>query len=232
MTERHELRWGGFAGLAFVVLAMLGRFLPGSAPTVDDADSAITTWLTDNRGMILLSALMWAAAAGLVIWFAAAFAEAMRERAERSDVHLALLAGSVLVGAAIFVNAGLTAASAFGIEGRDLALTLTLFELGAVMTTLIGIVAALPLAAAGLGVLRTHVMPNWLGYLALLAAVVSFLGAFGVFAESGTFVAGGLLMTTVPLLLTAVWMVCASGYMVRGQLPELSTGDRGAVPQT
>jgi hypothetical protein len=230
MTERHELRWGGFAGLAFVVLAMLGRFLPGNPPTVGDSDSTISGWITDHRNMLLLSALMWAAAAGLVIWFASAFAEAMRERAERSDVHLALLAGSVLVGAAIFVNAGLTAASAFGIDGRDLALTLTLFELSAVMTTLIGIVAALPLAAAGLGVLRTHVMPNWLGYLALLAAVVSFLGAFGVFATSGTFVAGGMLMTTVPLLLSAVWIVCAGGYMVREHLPELTTGE-SAVAQ-
>jgi hypothetical protein len=230
MTERHELRWGGFAGLAFVVLAMLGRFLPGTAPTIDDSDGTISSWLSDHRSMILLSSLMWAAAAGLVIWFAAAFAEAMRERAERSDVHLALLAGSVLVGGAIFVNAALTAAAAFGIAGRDLAITTTLYELSAVMTTMIGIAAALPLAAAGIGVLRTHVMPNWLGYLALLAAVVSFLGAFGVFADSGTFVAGGTLMTTVPLLLSAVWIVCASGYMVREHLPELTTGE-STVPQ-
>lgn len=230
MTERHELRWGGIAGLAFVVLAMLGRFLPGTAPTVDDSDSAITSWLSDNRSMILLSSLMWAAAAGLVIWFSAAFAEAIRERAERSDVHLALLAGAVLVGGAIFVNAGLTAAAAFGIDGRDAAITMALYDLSAVMTTMIGFAAALPLAAAGIGVLRTHVMPNWLGYLALLAAVVSFLGAFGVFADSGTFVAGGMLMTTIPLLLSAVWILGASGYMVREHLPELTTGD-AAVPQ-
>jgi len=230
MTERHELRWGGFAGLAFVVLAMLGRFLPGSAPTVDDSDGTISSWLTDHRTTILFSSLMWAAAAGLVIWFSAAFAEAMRERAERSDVHLALLAGSVLVGGAIFVNAGLTAATAFGIDGQDAAITRSMYDLSAVMTTMIGFAAALPLAAAGIGVLRTHVMPNWLGYLGLLAAVVSFAGAFGVFADSGTFVAGGTLMTTIPLLLSAVWIVGASGYMVREHLPELTTGD-AAVPQ-
>jgi len=230
MTERHELRWGGFAGLAFVVLAMLGRFLPGNAPTVGDSDSTISSWLTDHRTTILFSSLMWAAAAGLVIWFSAAFAEAIRERAERSDVHLALLAGSVLVGGAIFVNAGLTAATAFGIDGQDAAITRSMYDLSAVMTTMIGFAAALPLAAAGIGVLRTHVMPNWLGYLGLLAAVVSFAGAFGVFADSGTFVAGGTLMTTIPLLLSAVWIIGASGYMVREHLPELTTGD-AAVPQ-
>ena len=231
MTERHELRWGGIAGLAFVVLALLGRFLPGNPPTVGDSQSTITGWLSENRTSILIASLMWAAAAGLIIWFASAFAEAMRERDERSDVHLALLAGSVLVGGAIFVNAALSGATAFGVSGRDDALSLMMYEVTAVMTTMIGFAAALPLAAAGIGVLRTHLMPNWLGYLALLAAVVSFAGAFGVFATSGTWVAGGFLMTGVPLLLSAVWIACAGGFMIREHLPEVTAGE-SVVPQT
>jgi len=231
MTERHELRWGGLAGLAFVVLALLGRFLPGNPPNVDDSRSTITSWLADTRTSMLVASLCWAAAAGLVIWFASAFAEAMRERDERSDVHLALLAGSVLVGGAIFVNAALTAATAFGIDGRDAALTLMMYQVTAVMTTMIGFAATLPLAAAGLGVLRTRLMPNWLGYLALLAAVVTFIGAFGVFIDSGALVAGGFLTTGIPLLLSAVWIICASGYMVREHLPEVTAGE-GIVPQT
>ena len=231
MTERHELRWGGFAGLAFVVLAIVGRFLPGNLPTVDESEGTITGFLNDARTSMLIGALMWTAAAGLIIWFAAAFAEAIRERDERSDVHLALLAGSVLVGSAIFVTAGLTAATAFSIDGRGAAITIMLYELTAVMTTMIGFAATLPLAAAGIGVLRTQLMPNWLGYLALLAAVVSFAGAFGVFASDGVFVAGGTLMTTVPLLLSAVWIACAGTYMVREHLPEVTAGE-GIVPQT
>jgi hypothetical protein len=225
MTERHELRWGGFAGLAFVVLVLLGRFLPGNPPTVDKSANEITSFLTDGRTSILVGALMWCAAAGLIIWFASAFAEAMRERDERSDIHMALLAGSVLVGGAIFINAAATAATAYGVEARDAGLTQMMYEWSAVLTTMIGLAAALPLAAAGIGVLRTKLMPNWLGYLALLAAVVSFAGAFGIFVSSGTFVAGGTLMTTVPLLVSAVWLVGASGYMVREHLPELAAGE-------
>src|SRR6266508_4152178 len=193
MTERHELRWGGMAGLAFVVLAML----------------------------------MWSAAGGLVIWFASAFAEAMREREERTDVHLALLAGAVLVGGAIFIDAGMMAATAYG---RDASLTVQMFTGTTVLGTMIGLAAALPLAAAGIGVLRTRLMPNWLGYLGLLAALVSFVGAFGIFASDGVFRPGGWLMSTVPLLLNAVWLVCASGYMVREHLPEVSAGGM-TVPQ-
>jgi hypothetical protein len=51
-----------------------------------------------------------------------------------------------------------------------------------------------------------------------------------VFANSGTFVAGGTLMSTVPLLLSAIWIVCAGYFMVREHLPEISTGE-AAVPQ-
>ena len=32
MTERHELRWGGFAGFAFVVLAVVAALMPAPAP--------------------------------------------------------------------------------------------------------------------------------------------------------------------------------------------------------
>jgi hypothetical protein len=231
MTERHELRWGGFAGLAFVVLVLLGKFLPGNPPGVDKSANEITSYLTDGRTSILVGALMLSAAAGLIIWFAAAFAEAMRERDERSDLHMALLAGSVLVGGAIFVNAAMTAATAYGVNGRDAAMTLMMYQWSAVLTTMIGFAAALPLAAAGVGVLRTRLMPNWLGYLALLAALVSFAGAFGIFVSTGAFVAGGTLMTTIPLLVVAVWLVCASGYMVREHLPEITAGE-SMIPHT
>ncbi|TWD82587.1 hypothetical protein FB561_3722 [Kribbella amoyensis] len=231
MIERHELRWGGIAGLAFVVLALLGKFLPGTAPGVDEPADAIRNYLVDGRASILTGALLWSAAAGLIIWFAAAFAEALRERDERSDLHMAVLAGSVLVGAAIFVNAAASAAVAYGVENRQPAMTVMMYQWSAVITTLIGFAAVLPLAAAGLGVLRTRLMPNWLGYLALGAAVVSFAGAFGVFETDGTFAAGGTLMTTVPLLVAAVWITCASAYMVREQLPEIRTGE-AAMPQT
>ena len=67
MTQRHELRWGGFAGLAFLVLAVLATLLPGVPPSVDESPGTITSFVTDGRTQLLLSALLYAAAAGLVI---------------------------------------------------------------------------------------------------------------------------------------------------------------------
>jgi hypothetical protein len=222
MTQRHELRWGGFAGLAFIVLAFAGNLLPGAPPKVTATESEIIAYITDNETRLLVSALMFAASAGLIIWFSAAFAEAIRERDERSDVHMALLAGSVLVGGAVFMSAAGTAVTAYGIDARSSELSVSLFQGLMVLNAMIGFAAALPLGAAGFGVLRTKMLPDWLGYVGLAAAAVSVLGAFSIFAESGDYVPGGPMMSLVSLTAGGIFVLCASWFMVREHLPELT----------
>lgn len=229
MTQRHELRWGGFAGLAFLVLAILAALLPGVPPRVTATAQTITSYVSDGRDRMLLAALCEAAAAGLVIWFSAAFAEAIREREERSDVHLALLAGSVLVGGAIFSYAVALGVLGYGAGTRLPATTIALFQGMMVLNALLGFAAALPLTAAGIGVLRTHLMPNWLGYVALVAAGVSVLAGFGIFFDSGIYAPGGSLMPFVSLVAGGVFVACASVFMVREHLPETT---RMTLPQT
>ena len=229
MTQRHELRWGGFAGLGFIVLAAVAAFLPGVPPKVTDSESTITSYVTDGRDQILLAALLNAAAAGLVIWFAAAFAEAIREREERSDVHMALLAGSVLIGGAIFTYGAALGVLGYGATTVEATTTVALFQGLMVLNMLLGFAAALPLTAAGIGVLRTHLMPNWLGYVALAAAAVSVLAGFGIFFDSGTYAPGGSLMPFVSLVAGGVFVACASVFMVREHLPEVTPM---AMPQT
>lgn len=229
MTQRHELRWGGFAGLGFVVLAVLAALIPGDFPKVTERPDAIVQYVADGRDALLIAAFLNAAAAGLVIWFSAAFAEAIREREERSDVHMALLAGSVLIGGAIFTFAAMTAVLAYGAETVGAGTTVALFQGTMVLQLMLGFAAALPLAAAGIGVLRTHMLPNWLGYVALAAAVIAFLAGFGIFFDSGTFVPGGAFMPYISLFVGGIFVAAASIYMVREHLPEVSPM---AMPQT
>ncbi|HEX6249068.1 MAG TPA: hypothetical protein VFZ64_14445 [Nocardioidaceae bacterium] len=220
MTQRHELRWGGFAGLGFLVLAVLAALLPGVPPRVTATQDSIASYVADGRSQMLLAALLYATAAGLLIWFGAAFAEAIREREERSDVHLALLAGVVLIGAALFMYGAALGVLAYGAGLRDLATTVGLFQGLMVLNALLGFAAALPLTAAGIGVLRTHLMPDWLGYVGLAAAAVSVLAGFSIFVDSGIYAPGGSLMPFVSLTAGGIFVAVASGYMVREHLPE------------
>ena len=151
MTERHELRWGGFAGFAFVVLAVVAALMPGLPPRVTASADEISSYVADGQGRLMVAALLWAVSAALVIWFAAAFAEALREREERSDVHIALMAGAVLLGTAIFMYGVALAVLANGLTGRDVALTVGVFQATMVLNAMIGLAAAVPLTAAGMG---------------------------------------------------------------------------------
>jgi hypothetical protein len=191
--------------------------------------NTITSFVEDGRNQMLLGALLQAAAAGLVIWFSAAFAEAIREREERSDVHMALLAGSVLIGGALFSYAAATGVLAYGVTTREIATTVAMFQGLMVLNMMLGFAAALPLAAAGIGVLRTHLMPDWLGYVALVAAGVSVLAGFGIFFDSGVYAPGGSLMPFVALTAGGIFVACASVFMVREHLPE---GAPMTMPQT
>ena len=229
MTQRHELRWGGFAGLGFIVLAAVAALLPGVPPKVTAGTDAIMAYVADGRSQMLLAALLQAAAAGLVIWFAAAFAEAIREREERSDVHMALLAGSVLIGGALFTYAAAIGVMAYGAETRAAELTIALFQGAMVFNLLLGFAAALPLTAAGIGVLRTHLMPDWLGHIALVAAGISVLAGFGIFFDSGIYAPGGALMPFISLTAGGIFVACASVFMVREHLPEVTPM---TLPQT
>lgn len=221
MTERHELRWGGFAGFAFVVIAAIAALLPGLPPRVTASTDEITTYIADGQGRILLAGLLWAVSAALVIWFAAAFAEALREREERSDVHIALMAGAVLVGSAIFMCAVGQAVMAHGVDSRDAALSASTFQGVMVLESMIGLAAAVPLAAAGVGVLRTRMLPDWLGYVALAAALISGLASLAIFATSGSYVPGGSFMPYISLVAGGIFVLAASGYMVREHFPEV-----------
>jgi hypothetical protein len=98
-----------------------------------------------------------------------------------------------------------------------------------VLGTLLGFAAALPLAAAGIGVLRTHLMPDWLGYVGLAAAAISVLAGFGIFFDSGIYAPGGSLMPYVSLTAGGIFVLCASVYMVREHLPEAAPM---TMPQT
>jgi hypothetical protein len=185
-----------------------------------DSSGTITAYAADSRTQLLLAALFYAAAAGLVIWFTAAFAEAIREREERSDVHMALLAGSVLIGGAIFTFGAATAVLAYTAGTVAAVTTVALFQGLMVLGMLLGFAAALPLAAAGIGVLRTHLMPDWLGYVGLAAAAVSVLAGFGIFFDSGVYAPGGPVMPYVSLAAGGIFVACASFFMVREHLPE------------
>lgn len=221
MEERHEIRWGGFAGLAFAVTALVGYFVAGQPPRVDDSTSQIASYFADNQNQLLAQTLLSCVAAVCLVAFGSALAQVLRDRMPGSDVPWVVVTGIVLVAGLVFVGSNLLGALAF-LPASE-ATTTTLFVIGQMMFTTIGIAAALPLTAAAVGIAATEVLPRWMAWFAGLCAVVGVVGAFGIFTQEGTLAAGGPVMSLLPFLASTAWVIAASAYLVREHLPSIST---------
>ena len=224
MEERHEIRWGGFAGLAFAVTAVVGYFAAGQPPRVDDSTAQIAGYFADNQNQVLAQTLLSCVAAVCLVAFASALAQVLRDRMPGSDVPWVVVTGIVMVAGLVFVGANLFGALAFlAASGETMT---TVFVIGPLLFTTIGIASALPLIAVAVGIAATEVLPRWTAWFAGLCAALGVVGSFGIFTQDGALAAGGPVMSMVPFLASTAWVVIASGYMVREHLPSLSS-----VPQ-
>lgn len=221
MAEHHELRWGGIAGVGYAVLALIAYFLPGtSIPRADDPAGQIVAFFTDNRALVLTQAFLFCAAAALLVWFAAALAQTLRDREPGSDLPGALLGGVILVAGVMFIGAGLYGNIAYRVG--DPAMVVGSFTLTQLMSTMLGLAAAVPFTALAIGIHRTRIFPEWMTWFAGLCAMLGVVGALFIGQTGGVFVAGGPLAMMIPFLANALFVIVASAFMVREHLPTMA----------
>ncbi|MCW2899464.1 MAG: hypothetical protein JWO67_1729 [Streptosporangiaceae bacterium] len=223
MAEHHELRWGGVAGFGYALLALIAYFLPGGAmPRVDATAGQIVTFFSENRALVITQAFLLGGAAALLVWFGAALAQTLRERAADSDLPGALLGGVILVAAVMFVGAALYGSIAY--RTGELATMITmvgLYDVTQVLFTMIGIAAAVPFVALAMGIHRTHMLPDWMMWFAIACAVLGVASALFVSRTGGTFRPGGPVISLIPFLAYVIFVIVASALMVREHLPAM-----------
>lgn len=221
MREGHEMRWGGLAGIGAVILAIVARIVMGGAPRSTDTMGVIASYMNDNRGRILLAAILYSMAIALFLWFGATLATAFRRADDISDAPAVVLAGFTLVSALAFVAIAMFGAATYAltVHAGLLILAAVPYTASTVMATIAGIAMALPLAAVAIAIMRTHVFPMWMAYFAGLVALVSLVAAFTVWATKGSWAPGGWVPTYIPLVLLGIWILAASGMLVQEHLP-------------
>jgi hypothetical protein len=224
MSEGHELRWGGLAGIEAVVLAIIGSVVLGSMPKVTASAPTIAAYLSGHRGQIMIAALLYAIAIALFLWFGAALATAFRRVDEISDAPAVVLGGFVLISAIGFVAVSVFAGMTYAMTAHRPLLMVAAGPYTAltVLDTIAGIAVALPLGASAVAIARTHVFPMWLAWFAGLVALVRVLAALTAGITGGALVPGGWLTMFVPGLLTGLWVLAASALLIYRHLPVIS----------
>jgi hypothetical protein len=155
-------------GIAFIVLLILGFIITGDTPEAKDSLQDIVDFYKDDKDSIEAGAFVTAFAAILLVFFANYLRNLFRE---------SVTSATILVGAAIVaVSAGIdatilvaTAEAADDIEPTSVQTLQALWDNDWVPFA-IGLVVFD--VSIGLSILRTAVLPRWLGWVVLVIALI------------------------------------------------------------
>ncbi|MDA3630502.1 hypothetical protein OU415_34090 [Saccharopolyspora sp. WRP15-2] len=231
MSNGHEMRWGGLAGLASLVLAVIASILLRGAPRITESTNAIASYLFFARGMIMTAVVLAAAAIVLFMWFGATLATAFRLADPNSDAPAVVLSGFAITASIGFLGVAALGGVVQALTTHPMLLVVASIPYSAlvVVRAIAGLALALPLAACAVAIARTDVFPKWAGWFTGFVAVIRVLGAITVISGAGVLAPDSVLTSYVPNALTALWLLAMSGLLVREHLPSISPQRRGAV---
>jgi hypothetical protein len=215
-TPRRD-SWTPLAGVAAAVTFVAGLILASHSPDVGDPDAKIISFYAkhSNRVGILIGAYLLVFCALFLIWFAAGMRARLRNAegpgSRLSDVALGggiLAAVGLATGAIGF--ASIPAGESFGgapLHSADVARFLPGVGYGMVLiVAMFGAIALID--AVSIVIMRTGVLPRWLGWLGFVCGVLLLFG-----------------VVFLPLIALPVWLIAASIAMRGGESPEaVATG--------
>jgi hypothetical protein len=166
-------RLGALTGVAFLVVLIVGIAITGEPPAADDSAQDVVDFYTDNETEVWISVSLTMLAATLLVLFCAYLRKVLR--AAEGEGHM--LSSVVLVGAAVFAtgaafDATLSATLVDTVDDIEPASVQTLNALWNNDYVPLGLGALLITLASGLSIIRHGALPKWLGWVAIVLAVV------------------------------------------------------------
>jgi hypothetical protein len=189
--------WAPLTGVAFVVVLIVGAIIGGEPPDADSPVREIIDHYTDNKTSIEVASFVGAAAAVLLVFFGA-YLRSVLSAAEGPGGMLSALTlvgtAVVAVGLAIDITIGIALAEAAeDIEPAAVQALQALWDNDFVPLALGALVF---LISTGLSIVRHGALPKWLGWVALVLAVIGFT-PIGFVA----FIGAGLWIVVVSVML-------------------------------
>jgi hypothetical protein len=180
MIARIE-RWAPFAGIVFVVLMVVGSMLVGAVPEPNASQHDVAAYLSDGNAQMrnIVGAYLWVIGALAFLWFLTRLRSDLRRAEGDAGTITNLVSGAGVAFAAVWmVSAAAFASVAYAVKVRDAPVSDTdlvrvLPPLGRLLLLLGGgFSGLLLLLATAVLILQTGVLPRWLAWVGVLAAIV------------------------------------------------------------
>jgi hypothetical protein len=162
-------------GLGFIVLGAISFVVGGQPKAADHPAKEIVNWYVDNKDSVEAGAFISLAATTLLLFFGAHLRRFLRAAAPDNEM-LSLLAfgGVLLVAVGIALDTTLLLALAERADDIDPAGVQTLQALWDNDFVPLALGANVFLLATGLSIVRSAVLPKWLGWLMFVLGLIGF----------------------------------------------------------
>ena len=216
MPESRWIRFGGVAGLGWVVVTIVAAALTGTPPKADGRASTYQSFFIEHHDVLVTQAWMYGLAAPLMLIFAVSVRRVLREAEDRGFLSELFLAGTAAIAGLLVVAQAMQLAVA---ERADALAAEVVFTVGVhfvgVLIGLWGFIMAATAFAFAWCVFAYDVLPRWTAYFAVLALVVNVIGTTGVFFRTGPFCLEGCFSAWAPAVTTVLWYSAVSVALVR-----------------
>ena len=236
-TSWSSRRIGGYAGIGFFVLLVALLISEGSSPTYDSTAAEIREYFVNNDTRIHLATVLGSMA---FVFFLLPYAAGLRnvlasveERGEEMWSRLSYTGAVLAVAVAAATTVTFETLSQGVVEDLpdETLVALARFEWVA-WGTIIPWAFALMVGAASFAILRSGVLPKWIGWLGAVVVLLHVIGTLWVFTEDDESLLAGIQFAA--LMIGPIWNLAVAIVMIRGDgepivlvdQPERLTEDR------
>jgi hypothetical protein len=161
-------------GVAFIVLAIISIIVGGEPKDADRPAGEIVEWYVDNKDSVMISAFIGMAATVLLVFFGAYLRNVLRAGAGGEDMlSLVSFIGIVVIAVGFAIDATILIALAEGADDIDPVAVQALQALWDNDFVPIALGILLFLWATGIAVVKTGVLPKWLGWIMIVLGVLA-----------------------------------------------------------
>lgn len=184
MTESHW--WSPLLGVAFVVFAVVSFIVAGEPPDVDEGAQEALDFYVDNDVSVAVGSALEGIAALLLVFFGGVLRSRLRAvEGSTGTLSAVAFAGTIILAVGLAIDATINVALADAADDIDPVSAHTLLALWQNDFVPLALGLLTFLIATGGAIIRTGILPKWLGWIAIVIAIfgptpagfVAFFGA-------------------------------------------------------
>ena len=184
MNETKWERYGAGAGIAFVVLMVIGTFIVPMAPHIDASTARIAGYVANHRHGLITSTLLGSLAVLAFLWFMGHLRHVLQRSESGAEALSPMVFGTGVATAVLGMLAALPMGTLAFMAGRPAdptspAVIRLLFDLNWMLGAMVGLAAGLFLVAGSLAMIRREMVSPNLGWMGMLFAALLWVSSAG-----------------------------------------------------